>query len=89
MAKLVIDRFEEMCLFPDLPVKHYKVFCALVDSKGVRHETWCNLFKEDNSPMFNFGCFDNSDIDEFDFKNKWAMSEMVIRWANENISPVT
>lgn len=85
MARLVIDRFEERVLFPELPVKHYRVFCALVDSAGIRHETYCDLSKDNGSPVFDFGCFDNSDIDEFDFKNKWAMSERVLRWAIENI----
>lgn len=85
MAKLVIDRFEERVLFPDLPVKHYRVHCALVDSKGVRHETYCDLSRQEGTPLFDFGCFDNADIDEFDYKNKYAMSEMVLKWAQEHV----
>lgn len=85
MAKLVIERFEERILFPELPVKHYRIFCHLLTSDGTKHGTYCDLSKDDCSPEFNFGCFDNTDIDEFDFKNKWAMSEKVISWAKANI----
>lgn len=86
MAKLLIERFEERVLFPDLPVKHYRVFCSLQTSDGQLHPTYCDLSKESNSPLFDFGCFDNADIDEFDYKNKYAMSEKVLNWAKDNIN---
>lgn len=85
MAKLVIENFEERVLYPDLPVKHYRVHCYLETKDGTRHKTYCDLSKDNNSPEFDFGCFDNADIDEFDYKNKWAMSEKVIAWAKANI----
>jgi hypothetical protein len=85
VAKLIIHRFEERVLYPDLPVKHYKVYCALQDSKGVNHETYCMVSKEQGVSVFDFGCFEDADIDEFDYKNKWAMSEMVLKWAEKNI----
>ena len=85
MAKLVIDRYEQRVLYPDNPVKHYRVFCALVTSDDKRHETYCDMSKEDKSQTFAFTCFENADIDEFDYKNKWKMSEQVIQWAERNI----
>ena len=85
MAKLVIDRYEQRVLYPELPVKHYRVHCSLITSNNQRHDTYCDLAKEPNSPVFDFTCFDNADIDEFDYKNKWKMSEQVIRWAHDNI----
>ena len=85
MAKLIINRYEEVVLFPELPVKHYKVYISLVTSDGKEHETHCNLSRDNGSSLFDFGCFDNSDIDEFDFRNKWRMSEQVMRWAEKEI----
>lgn len=85
MARLNIERFEERVLFPDLPVKHYRVFVSLQTSDGKVHPTHCDISKETNSPVFDFGCFDNADIDEFDYRNKWAMSEKVLDWALENV----
>lgn len=85
MAKLVIKGYEQRALYPDSEVKHYRVNVALVTSDGKEHETHCLLSKEPNSPLFDFGCFDNSDIDEFDYRNKWKMSEQVIKWAHDNI----
>lgn len=85
MAKLNIERFEERVLFPELPVKHYRVFVSLQTSDGQLHPTYCNLSKEPNSPLFDFGCFENADIDEFDYRNKWAMSEKILSWARENV----
>lgn len=85
MAKLVIERYEKRLLYPELPVKHYRVYCSLVTSDGKSHETYCDIAKEPNSPVFDFTCFDNADIDEFDYKNKWKMSEQVIQWAHANI----
>lgn len=85
MAKLVIEHYEERVLFPELTVKHYRIHCYLQTSDGKQHKTYCDLSKEPNTTLFDFGCFENSDIDEFDYKNKWAMSEQVLRWANVNI----
>ena len=85
MAKLVISGYEHRVLFPELSVKHYRVFCALVTSDGKEHKTYCDMSKEPNSPVFDFTCFEDADIDEFDYKNKWKMSEQVIQWATSNI----
>ena len=88
MAKLNIERFEEKVLFPDLPVKHYRVYCSLITSDGQSHPTYCDLSRDHGSSTFDFTCFDNADIDEFDFRNKWAMSEKVLKWANVNIPQI-
>lgn len=85
MTKLIIERYEEKVLFPDLPVKHYRVYVNLVTATSGSHSTYCDLSKESGSSTFDFGCFENADIDEFDFRNKWKMSEQVIAWANRNI----
>lgn len=85
MAKLIIERFEERVLFPCFPVKHYRIHCHLLTSDGKKHKTYCDVSKEDCSSEFDFTCFDNADIDEFDYKNKYAMSEMVIRWCKDKI----
>lgn len=85
MAKFKINGFEQRVLFPDLPVKHYRVFCSLITSDGTEHKTYCDMSKEDNSSTFDFTCFDNADIDEFDYRNKYRMSEQVINWAGEHI----
>ena len=85
MARLNIERFEERVLFPDLPVKHYRILVSLHTSDGKTHYTTCDVSKETGSSVFDFGCFEDADIDEFDYRNKWAMSEKVLKWALENI----
>jgi hypothetical protein len=58
---------------------------SLVTSDGRKHPTYCDLSRDTPTSPFNFTCFENADIDEFDYKNKWAMSEQVIKWAERNI----
>jgi len=85
MARLIIDKYEERVLFSDLPVKHYRVYVSLVTATGDTYPTYCDLAKEPDSPTFDFTCFENADIDEFDFRNKWRMSEQVIKWCENNV----
>lgn len=85
MAKLNIIGYEERQPYGAMPCKHYKVNVALVTSDGNSHETFCLLAKEPESAKFDFTCFEDADIDEFDFRNKWRMSEQVISWAERNI----
>lgn len=86
MARLNIERYEQRVLYPEASVKHYRIFCSLQTSDGKSHATYCDVSKESNSPLFDFGCFDNADIDEFDYRNNWAMSEKVLNWAKANIN---
>lgn len=85
MARLVIDKYEERVLFPDLPVKHYRVYVSLITANGDMHPTWCEVAKEHGSSTFDFTCFDNPAIDEFDYRNKYKMSEQVLKWCETNV----
>lgn len=83
MAKLKIKGYKDLILYPELnSVKHFTVDIELEKSDGSVIKDEVKINKEHN--MFFWG-YASKEIEEFDLKNDYKMSESLLKWAERVI----